>query len=132
VLPEWVLEWQHRIVIADFGYLGVALATSLAAAANAGYVIALSRVRHGAHVHTHDFAGYARLVAATLLMSAVLLAGARWVPSQASVAAGLRLTLLIGVASLVYLGGLWLFRAPEFALVRGLLRRALRLRPSAT
>ncbi len=132
VLPDWVLEWQHRAVIADFGYLGVALATSLAAAANAGYVIALSRVRHGAHLHSRDFAGYARLVGATGLLCAVLVAGAELVPSQASAGAALRLALLITAASLVYLAGLWLFGAPEFALVRGLLRRTLRLRPSAT
>jgi len=132
VLPDWVLEWQHRLVIADFGYLGVALATSLAAGANAAYVIALSRIRHGAHVHTHDFVSYARLLAATGLMCAVLLAGARLVPSQASVPAALRLTVLISAASGIYLGGLWLFGAPEFSLVRGVLRRALRLRPSAS
>jgi putative peptidoglycan lipid II flippase len=132
VLPDWLLAWQHRMVIADFGYLGVALATSLAAAANAAYVIALSRVRHGAHVHTHDFAGYARLMAATGLMCAVLVAGARLVPSQASLGAALRLVLLITGAALVYLGGLWMFGAAEFALVRGVLRRALRLRPSAS
>jgi len=35
VLPDWALELQHRVVIANFGWLGVALATSLAAAANA-------------------------------------------------------------------------------------------------
>jgi len=132
VLPDAVLAWQHRLVIADFGYLGVALATTLAAAANAAYVIAASRARHGAHVHARDFAGYARLLAATALMCAVLVAGEQFVPVRASLGAALRLTLLISVAGLVYLGGLWLFRAPEFALVRGVLRRALRLRPSAT
>jgi putative peptidoglycan lipid II flippase len=131
VLPDWAISWQHRLVIVDFGYLGVALATSLAALANAAYVIAVSRVRHGAHVHASDWAGYLRLVAATAVLCAVLAAG-RWLaPAHASVAAALRLALVITAGGLAYLGGLWMFGAPEFALVRGVLRRALRLRPSA-
>ncbi len=131
VLPDSVLAWQHRLVLADFGYLGVVLATTLAAAANAGYVIAVSRVRHGAHVHARDFAGYARLAAATALLCAALVLGERVTSAVASLEGALRLGLVIAVAGLVYLAGLWLFRAPEFALVRGVLRRLLRLRPSA-
>ena len=132
VLPDWAIAWQHRLVWADFGYLGVALATSLAAAANAGYVIAVSVLRHGSHVHARDWLGYLRLVAATALLSAVAAAGLWVAPAEASLAAGVRLGAVIGAGGLVYLAGLWLFRAPEFALVQGLLRRALRLRPSAT
>jgi len=131
VLPEWAVAAQHRCVIVDLGWLGVAFATSAAAAANAGYVIAVSRLRYGAHVHASDWAGYLRLVAATSLMSLVLWAGGALAPARASVAAAIRLTLLISAGGLVYLAGLWLFGAPEFALVRGVLRRALRLRPSA-
>jgi peptidoglycan biosynthesis protein MviN/MurJ (putative lipid II flippase) len=132
VLPEWAIEWQHRFVWADFGYLGVALATSLAAGANAGYVIAVSALRHGSHVHRRDWLGYLRLLAATALLSVVVAAGLWVAPAEASVAAALRLGGVIAAGGLVYLAGLWLFRAPEFALVQGLLRRALRLRPSAT
>ncbi|MFI5316387.1 MAG: murein biosynthesis integral membrane protein MurJ [Myxococcota bacterium] len=131
VLPDWAIRLQHSLVLADFGYLGVALATSLAAVANAAYVIAVSRARHGAHVHARDWAGYLRLVAATVLLAAVLAAGEWLAPAQASVAAAVRLALLITVGGVVYLAGLWLFRAPEFALVAALLRRALRIRPSA-
>jgi putative peptidoglycan lipid II flippase len=131
VLPDWVVAAQHRLVVVDLGYLGVAFATSAAAAANAAYVIAVSRLRYGAHVHTSDWLGYLRLVAATALLAAVLLAGEWLAPARASVAAAVRLALLISAGGLVYLAGLWLFRAPEFALVRGVLRRALRLRPSA-
>ena len=131
VLPDWALELQHRLVIADFGYLGVALATSLAAAANAGYVIGVARLRYGAHVHTRDWLGYLRLVAATALMCVVLIAAQWLAPARASLLAAIRLLLVIAAGGLVYLAGLWLFGAPEFALVRGVLRRALRLRPSA-
>ena len=131
VLPDWAIELQHRCVFADFGWRGVALATSLAAGANAAYVIAASRLRHGPHVHARDWLGYLRLVAATALLSAVVAAGLWLAPAQASVAAGIRLGLVIVAGGLAYLAGLWLFRAPEFALVQGLLRRALRLRPSA-
>jgi putative peptidoglycan lipid II flippase len=132
VLPGWALSWQHHLVIVDLGYLGVALATTLAAVANAAYVISVSRVRHGAHVHARDFTSYARLLAATGLLCAVLVAAAGLAPAKASLVGAIRLSLVIAAASLVYLGGLWAFGAPEFALVRGVLRRALRLRPSAT
>jgi peptidoglycan biosynthesis protein MviN/MurJ (putative lipid II flippase) len=131
VLPDDVLAWQHRLVLADFGYLGVVLATTLAAAANAAYVVAVSAVRHGTHVHARDFAGYARLVAASALLCAVLAAGVRVTTAAASLEGVVRLALVIGVAGLVYLAGLWAFGAPEFALVRGMLRRVLRLRPTA-
>ena len=132
VLPDWAIELQHRLVWADFGWLGVALATSLAAGANAAYVIALSHVRHGPHVHASDWLGYLRLLAATALLSAIVAAGLWFAPAEASLGAGIRLGLVIGAGGLAYLAGLWLFRAPEFTLVRGLLRRALRLRPSAS
>jgi len=131
VLPDWATELQHRCVVADFGFLGVALATTLAAIANAGYVIARTRIHYGAHVHLRDWLGYTRLVAATALLCAVVLAGAPLVPDTASLATALRLSLVIGAGGLAYLGGLWLFRAPEFALVRAALLRAARLRPSA-
>ena len=83
-------------------------------------------------MHARDWLGYLRLLAATALLSAVVAAGLWVAPAEASLEAGLRLGLVIGAGGLAYLGGLWLFRAPEFALVRGLLRRALRLRPSAS
>jgi putative peptidoglycan lipid II flippase len=131
VLPDWAIELQHRCVLADFGYLGVALATSLAAAANAAYVVAVSRLRHGTHVHARDWIGYLRLVAATALLCVVLVAGEWLAPARASIGAAVRLVLLIVVGGLAYLTGLWALGAPEFALVSGLLRRSLRARPSA-
>ncbi|MGH9886247.1 MAG: hypothetical protein ACREBE_12005, partial [bacterium] len=44
-------------------------------------------------------------------------------PARASVVGALHLSALIAVGGFAYLGGLYAFRAPEFALVRGLLRR---------
>jgi putative peptidoglycan lipid II flippase len=131
VLPDWALALQHKLVVADFGFLGVALATTIAAIANAGYVVVRTRLLYGAHVRARDWLGYGRLLAATAVMSAVVVAGAPFVPATASLATALRLALVIGAGGLAYLGALWLFRAPEFALVSGALRRAARLGPSA-
>jgi len=132
VLPDWAIDLQHRCVLADFGFLGVAVATTLAACANAAYVILRTRLLYGAHVHVRDWLGYSRLLAATALMCAVVLAGAPFVPGTASFATALRLALVISGGGLSYLAGLWAFRAPEFALVRSALLRAVRFRPSAT
>jgi putative peptidoglycan lipid II flippase len=122
-LPDWATQLQHSLVLADFGWVGVALATSLASAANAAYVIAISRVRHGAHVHTSDWLGYGRLAAATALLALVVIVGAPFAPAVASLAAGVRLSLVIAAGGLAYLAGLWLFGAPELALLIGLVRR---------
>jgi len=122
-----VIDLQRACVIADFGFLGLALATTLAAAANAAYVMIEARLRYGAHLETRDWIGYLRLLGATGLMCGVVgvTDALAPLPERASVAGALHLFALIGAGGLAYLGGLFLFGAPEFALVRGLLRRVV-------
>jgi putative peptidoglycan lipid II flippase len=124
-LWDGVVDAQRACVVADLGFLGLALATTLAAAANAAYVMFVARALHGARLGARELRRYGRLVGATALLCAFVVAGAGFVPSQASLAGALRLLALIAAAGLVYLAGLWLFRAPEYALVQGVLRRLL-------
>jgi len=124
-LWDGVVDAQRACVLADLGFLGLALATTFAAAANAAYVMLAAHVRYGATLPARDWLGYLRLIGATgILCSAVALA--LWLlPSreQASLPAALQLFALIGLGGLAYLAGLWLFGAQEFALVRGIARR---------
>jgi putative peptidoglycan lipid II flippase len=122
---DHLIDAQRACVVADFGFLGLALATTLAAAANAAYVMIAARVKYGAHLEPRDWIGYLRLVGATALMcvAVVFAHSLAALPARASVLGALHLSALIAVGGLAYLGGLYAFRAPEFALVRGLLRR---------
>ena len=49
-----LVDAQHACVIADFGFLGLALATTLAAAANAIYVMIAAHARYGANLRAHS------------------------------------------------------------------------------
>ncbi len=124
-LWDGVVEAQRACVVADFGFLGLALATTLAAAANAAYVMIASRVRYGATLPARAWLDYLRLLGATAVLCAAV-APALWLfprREQASLQAALELFGLIGLGVGAYLGGLWALRAKEFALVRGLARR---------
>jgi putative peptidoglycan lipid II flippase len=123
-----IVDAQRALVVADLGFLGLALATTLAAAANALYVVLTARARHGAMLGARELARYARLLGATAVLCVVVAPGARFLPAVASVPAALALFALIGAGGAVYLAGLWLFGAPEFALVRRVLVRAIRRR----
>jgi putative peptidoglycan lipid II flippase len=123
-----VVDAQRAIVVADLGFLGLALATTLAAAANALYVMLAARARHGARLGRAELVRYARLVGATALLCVVAAVGARFTPAVASVHAALQLFAWIALGALAYLAGLWLFGAPEFALVQRVLVRAVRRR----
>jgi putative peptidoglycan lipid II flippase len=124
-----VVEVQRRWVVADFGFLGLALATTLASAANAAYVMIAARLRYGAHLQASDWLGYLRVLAATGVLCAVVGLGLYvWpLPPRASLEAAVYVFGLIGLGGSSYLAGLWLFGAPEFALVSGVLHRATRV-----
>ncbi len=122
-LWDGLVDAQRACVLADFGFLGLALATSLAAAANALYVMVAARARHGAMLSARDLVGIARLLGATAVLCVIVALGADLVPRRASVGAALRLGAVIAAGGLAYLGGLWLFRAPEFALVKAIAKR---------
>jgi hypothetical protein len=81
--------------------------------------------RYGANLPPRDWLGYLRIFGATGILSAVVTLALRLTPTTepVSLLAALRLLGLIGIGALSYLGGLWLFGAREFTLVRAVLRR---------
>ena len=124
-LWDGLVEAQRACVVADFGFLGLALATSLAAAANAVYVMIAARLRYGATLPARAWLDYLRLLGATAILCSAVVFGL-WLlptPSPASVEAALQVAGLIALGVLTYLSGLWALGAKEFALVRRLARR---------
>jgi hypothetical protein len=83
------------------------------------------RLRYGSHLEARDWIGYLRLLGATALLCGAVGLGQALapLPPRASVGGAIHLFALIGLGGLAYLAGLYAFAAPEFALVRGLLRR---------
>ncbi len=124
-LWDSVVDAQRACVVADYGFLGLALATTLAAAANAAYVMIAAHGRYGANLPPGDWLGYARLLGATGILCAAVTLALWLLPTTepVSLLGALRLFGLIGLGGLAYLGGLWLLGAREFALVRAVLRR---------
>jgi putative peptidoglycan lipid II flippase len=120
-----VVDAQRACVVADFGFLGLALATTFAAAANAAYVMIAAHGRYGANLPPRDWLGYLRLLGATGVMCGAVTLALWLLPTTepVSLLAALRLFGLMGLGGLSYLGGLWLFGAQEFALVRAVVRR---------
>lgn len=124
-LWDGVVDLQRACVVADLGFLGLALATTVAAAANALYVMTAAHLRYGASLALRDWIGHLRLLGATGSLCAAVGVGQWFAPpaDHASLLAALELLGLIGLGGFAYLGGLWLFGANEFQLVRGLTRR---------
>ncbi|MEX2207580.1 MAG: murein biosynthesis integral membrane protein MurJ [Myxococcota bacterium] len=124
-LWDGLVDAQRACTLADFGFLGLALATSLAAAANAAYVMIAWRIGYGATLPALAWVGYLGLVVATAVLCAAV-AFALWLlptPSPASLEAVAQLAGLIALGVVAYLGGLWALAANEFALVARLVRR---------
>jgi putative peptidoglycan lipid II flippase len=125
VLPGWLeglVAFQHRISMADLGYAGLALASSIAAAANAAYVAASARAQHGRVLAPRAWLAWLRPGVASLVMIAVGLGLARAMPfpnSASARALGL-LVLYVGGAGAAYLAVMALLGAPETRLLRGL------------
>ncbi len=126
-LPASWLAWQHRLVIADMGYAGLALASSIAALANMLYVIASARRRHGSLLSGARVAGdWTRIVVATVIMSAVVFAMLNSSPvdaSKASLSGVAFLATSVAVGAVAYLISLRLLGASEFTALRAIVRR---------
>ncbi len=124
-LWDSVVDAQRACVVADLGFLGLALATTLAAGANAAWVMIAARIRYGATLPAGALLDHARLVGATAVLCGAVGLGLWLVPPppQASLAAGAWVAAMIGVGALTYLAGLWAFGAREFAQIRRRLRR---------
>ena len=120
-LPDRLTAWQHAIVVADLGYAGLALASSIASTAHAVYLAAALRVRYGAIYRRADLLHGLRLVVAGAVMAvAVWAARAAW-PWPEWGLLGLMAIVVLGVA--LYLAALRLLRSPELDGLLAPLRR---------
>jgi peptidoglycan biosynthesis protein MviN/MurJ (putative lipid II flippase) len=124
VLPGWlegIVAFQQRISLADLGYAGLALASSIAAAANAAYVAASARANHGPVLASRSWLAWLRPSLASLAMIAVGLGVAYLVPfpAVASARALVLLALYVGSAGAAYVAVMALLGAPETRLLRG-------------
>jgi putative peptidoglycan lipid II flippase len=128
-LPEWIVAFQNAWVVADLGYPGLALSSSLASLANALYLILVSHRRHGGMLARSDGVRWLRLGAAGVALVAALwgLGGLVPLPRAASAYGLALLTLNVVSGALVYLLALWLGRSPELHTLLAVLRRSSRL-----
>ncbi len=124
-LPSWLLEAQHRVVVADLGFVGLALASTIAATANCAYVIASARRRYGSQIERGNLLRWGKILVGAAAMLALLrgLAASMPVPSEASLAALAVLALHVALGLLGYGLALHLLRSSELQLLRNLLRK---------
>lgn len=125
VLPDALIDAQHALALADLGYAGLALATTLAATANALYVaLAAHRLYPGVLGGAEARARWALLPASALLVAAV--AGVRaglGSPGAASVTALAGVAAAVLAGSAAYFAVLLALRSPDARALMGLLRR---------
>jgi putative peptidoglycan lipid II flippase len=124
-LPDALVRAQHALVLADLGYAGLALATSLAAFANAAYLLGACARRYGPLFARGDRARFAKLGLAT-----AALAGALWLaqrvlppPAEGGAVALAVLAAYVAAGAIVYLGALRALRSPELRALAAILRR---------
>lgn len=128
-IPEGVLPGLAPALgalrLLDLGFAGLALATSIAAAANAAYLIAAARRRYGALLDAGDLLALLRLAVAAAAAGAVVLAGERAlpVPPGASLRSWATLALHVTLGVCVYAGALAALRSPELWRVLAMARR---------
>jgi putative peptidoglycan lipid II flippase len=125
-LPEafsGLVAIQHQMVLADLGYAGLALASSIAAAANALYVASSTRARHGQVLEHGSWRAWLRPGIASAAMAAVALGLARALPfpPAASPRALVLLALYVTAGGATYVAVLAALHAPEVRVLRGLL-----------
>ena len=123
-LPSWLLAAQHSAVVADLGFVGLALASTIAATANCAYVIASARRRYGSQLESGSLLGWGKILVAAGAMVALLrgLDASLPVGPEASLAALAVLALHVGLGLLGYGLALQLLRSNELQLLRNLFR----------
>jgi putative peptidoglycan lipid II flippase len=124
-LPAPLIEAQRALVVADLGFVGLALATSIAALANAVYVLVAVRRRYGQLLARDLWGRVARLTLAAAALAAALTAlTALWpVPGSASIPGAAVLCSHVAIGALAYLGCLKLLRSPDLSSLAATLRR---------
>ncbi len=120
-----VVALQRTIDVAQLGYPGLALATSIAAAANAVYLFSAARRRYGRLLSGSDWVGLARLAIASAGMGATLWLALRVlpVPGQATPLALALLAAHVVLGVIVYAGLLALLRSRELRTLVSIVRR---------
>ena len=117
--------WQDVAGIADLGYAGLALATSLAATANAAFLALAARRRYGRLFVGEDWRELGKIVVASLAMGAAVLGVVNLLPAAGSGKLAGLVTLGAGVASgaLAYAAVLAALASRELATLWRTLRR---------
>ncbi len=124
-LPSWLLEIQHSFSVFDLGFVGLALASTFGALANAVWVIAVARTRHGAALERGAWKGWLRVGVATLVLGGVLVGlDARLpIPQLASLSGVSLLVVHVFGGALLYFAVLLALRSAEARLLIGVLWR---------
>ncbi len=123
-LPDVLASLQHRVVLADFGYAGLAAAASIAAAANAAYLLVVVQRRYGPLLTGEQARRLFRLSLATAAMVIAVEGSRRGLPvaGGASLQGIGVLMALVGIGAGVFGGALWLLGSPELQDIRAALR----------
>ncbi len=124
-LPDAFVALQHAGVVADLGFAGLALATSIASLANAVYLVLATHRLYGGLLGRAELGRWLRLAAAALV-----LAGAVWglgqvapIAATASASGLALLALYVAVGAGVYLAALYGLRSPELNALLAVFRR---------
>jgi putative peptidoglycan lipid II flippase len=124
-LPASVLAFQHRLVVMDLGFAGLAAAASIAALANAAYLLAVVQRRYGPLVGREDVVRVLRLSAGCVALAVAVgaLRVAMPTPPAASLLGVGILAAQVAIGVAAYGGVLALLGSPE---LRTLLRMGAR------
>lgn len=124
-LPGWLLAAQHRLVLVDLSFVGLACASSIAATANCVYVIAAAHTRYGRMLRRHDLEGWLKsaLGAAVLVAVLLVLDALVPIPLEASLRSLTLLALHVALGACAYGLVLHALGSSELQLLRENLRR---------
>ncbi len=124
-LPAALLDFQHGLVLADLGYAGLAAAASIAAVANALYLLAVVQRRYGPLLGREEAMGVLRLVVGCVALGVAVEVSRRTMPSAtgATLQGAALLALHVGVGVTAYTGVLALLRSPELRALSGIVAR---------
>jgi putative peptidoglycan lipid II flippase len=124
-LPAGLVHLQHGLVLADLGYAGLAAAASIAAVANALYLLAFVQRRYGPLLGRQEAIGVLRLILGCVALGVAVEVSRRAMPSPtgATLQGAAVLALQVGFGVAAYGGILALLRSPELRALFSVLRR---------
>ena len=123
-LARGVVALQGMIHVADLGFPGLALATSVAALANASYLLAVARRRYGRLFVGDDWRGFAGVGLASAGMAVAVLAALAFVPlPEDKLLGAVHLAGMVAVGVAVYGLLLAALRSSELRTLIGIFRR---------